>query len=453
MKLSPSRHPSSYRDPSGFVFKYNSLFYRQVNKLYAADYESFMERLYPKLVEKRMIIPHEEVILPFESSGDAYKMILPEQLLFISYPYEWSFDMLKDAALLTLNIQKTAMANSMTLKDATPYNIQWKDGKMIFIDTLSFEPYDPSLPWIAYRQFCEMFLAPLVLMHYSRKPLQELMLSYPEGIPLSVVSAMLPLKSLFRLHIYLHLHLNANYAGKRSVEPKGGFTEKKLRDIIDSLYSAVTSSRLENKTTWGAYYEEARERTDYIAFKKQVVNEWTIDLQGIDEVLDLGGNDGSFSQLLAMQGKRVVCADFDHMAINSLYKNGRATNVHPLLLDFSHPSPAIGFNNTERMSFHERAASDLVLFLALIHHICLGRNVPLGALAGSLSRISKNLIIEFIPKDDSKVKEMLETRTNPFSDYDRESFEIAFSEYFNIIRSVPLASSGRMLYLMGRKPS
>jgi hypothetical protein len=450
MDATASRFPSSYRDPSGFVFQYNGLYYRQVNKEFAEEYETFMKGLYADLVSKSLIIPHKEISLDLKADNNSYKFLLPEQLPFISYPYEWSFDMLKDAALITLEIQKLAMKKSMTLKDASPYNLQWRNGKMVFIDTLSFESYHPEKPWIAYRQFCESFLAPLALMHYTNQPLQPMLIGYPEGIPLPVACSMLPFRSKINLHLYLHLHLNGAYTGKRSAKPVAKFSKKKLTNIIESLHSAISGLTLKEQTTWGKYYDEANMRDNYVADKKKVVQSWASELTDVNTVVDLGGNDGTFSKIVSELGKTVICADFDHTSINRLYKDQQPPYVQPVLVDFSQPTPAIGFNNSERMDFHKRAKSDLVLALALIHHLCIGRNLPLTDVVASLARIAKKVMIEFVPKDDPKVVEMLENKKDIYSNYTRDNFEKAFSELFTITRSVPMQASNRVLYLMER---
>ena len=175
-----TRHPASYKDPSGFIFQASGKFYRQVNKIYAIHYDLLTRSgLSSFLQEKKLLLPHEEVTENILHSDDWYLTLLPEQVPFISYPYEWCFEQLKDAALLTLEIVKHSIDKGMILKDATPYNVQFLNGKAVFIDTLSFEKYDPSLPWIAYRQFCESFLFPLLLSHYHKTSIQPYLNSYP----------------------------------------------------------------------------------------------------------------------------------------------------------------------------------------------------------------------------------------------------------------------------------
>src|SRR5688572_13844225 len=190
------QHPASYRDPSGFIFSRNGIIYRQVNNIYKEHFDHLTTSgLYGSLVSKKWLLPHQK-IESFTGTGEhAYCILQPEPVSYLSFPYEWSFSMLRDAARLTLDIALECMAHGMMLKDATPFNIQWHKGRMTFIDTLSFEVYTPASPWIAYRQFCESFLAPLALMHYHGWPLHQLQLAYPEGIPLPLAVKWLPFRS------------------------------------------------------------------------------------------------------------------------------------------------------------------------------------------------------------------------------------------------------------------
>ena len=220
---------SSFRDPSGFVFQKDGIIYRQVNKIFKKDFDHFISSgCYAHFVQKGWLIPHEEISENLTGTDYCYKTLRPEKIPFISYAYEWSFDMLKDAALLTLELAKAGLPYGVILKDATHFNIQWLNGGPVFIDTLSFEKYDVLKTWIAYRQFCENFLSPLLLLFYSQQAVQSLLLAYPEGIPLSITRSLLPWKSKFSLHSFLHIHLHEKLASKGDKEtpPQTNFSEK-----------------------------------------------------------------------------------------------------------------------------------------------------------------------------------------------------------------------------------
>jgi len=457
MSTSFSYHPSSYRDPSGFIFEKDNIVYRQVNTIFKEHFEFFINSgCYKKLVEEQLLIPHEEVAENLTGNAEWYTTLKPEKIQFISYPWEWSFDMLKDAALLTLRIAKEATESGMILKDATPYNIQWHCGQFIFIDSLSFEKYNPDEPWIAYRQFCEGFLAPLVLMHYSKHSLEPLLLAYPEGIPLAIAKALLPGRSKFSLHTYLHIHLHARVAQRKdNAEPvKAKFSRRKFQNLISSLEILIHKLRMPARsTTWSGYYEEAYLRNDYLKQKKAILRNWIDELSQIKSVADLGANDGEFSHLFSSKDIQTITADFDPYCINKLYneiKTKKEKKIQPMVLDLSNPSPSIGINNEERSSFISRLNVDLVLALALIHHLAIGKNIPLERIAFFFSKTAPNLIIEFVPKEDEKVQILLSQKNDIYGAYDEKSFIEAFSRYFIIEKFQKIPGTGRVLYLMKR---
>jgi 2-polyprenyl-3-methyl-5-hydroxy-6-metoxy-1,4-benzoquinol methylase len=449
-----TRHPSSYRDPSGFLFYQNDVLYRQVSQFFKNDFDLFISSgLYAHLVKNKTLIPHEQVNENLTGSADWYQTIKPQALSFVSYPYEWCFDMLKDAALLTLQVAEEAMQFGMMLKDASAYNVQWHKGKMVFIDTLSFEKYDAEKPWIAYRQFCEHFLAPLALMHYLQMPLQNLMVAYPDGIPLAVTRKLLPFKTKFNLNMFLHVHLQGMVSSRpqKSAGNAQKFTSAKLKNLLRGLKETINSFALSGRSgVWSGYYEEASRREDYLTLKKQIFNEWIHEIS-YKSAIDLGANEGEFSTLLAGGNKNVISADFDHYSINNLYKKTKKEeieNILPLIIDLSNPSPAIGVNNEERPAFFQRAKTDLVIALALIHHLCVGKNISFEQIAAMFQKTGKLLVIEFVPKEDEKTQIILEQKRDVYHWYTAEEFLTTFSRYFNIIKSKEIGASKRTLYLM-----
>jgi hypothetical protein len=447
-------HPSSYRDPSGFLFYKDGILYRQVNQNFKEDFEFFISSgLYAHLKAQNRLIPHQSINENFTGSGEWYTTLLPEYLSFISYPYEWCFDMLKDAALLTLEAATEAMQFGMMLKDASAYNVQWHQGKMMFIDTLSFEKYDEQKPWIAYRQFCEHFYTPLALMHYLKEPVQGLLLAYPEGIPLSLASKTLPFKSKLNLHTNLHLHLHASMASKPGLtnENTKPFSKQKMQNLLRSLKEGIRSfSFSEPSGVWSEYYSEANQRENYMAAKKEIIQRWMSDLP-VKTVLDAGANEGAFSELVCEEANYVISTDFDHYSVNRFYnriKEKGISGIHPLLIDLSNPSPSIGVNNKERASFSERTNADLVLALALIHHLAIGKNIPFNSIAEMFSNYGKHLIVEFVPKTDEKIQLMLRQKKDVYDWYTEEGFVKSFERKFTILKTETIADSGRTLYLM-----
>jgi hypothetical protein len=448
---------SSFRDPSGFVFQKNGTLYRQVNKVFKDDFDHFIKSgCYDHFANNNWLIPHEEIDENLSDSDNWYKTLRPRRIPFISYPYEWSFDMLKDAALLTLRVAKEGISYGVMLKDATPYNIQWLHGKPIFIDTLSFEKYDSSKPWIAYRQFCENFVSPLVLMFHRSQPLQPMLQAYPEGIPLTITKSLLPWTSFFFFYTYLHIHLHSKWSLRKTANTpvtRTNFSEKKMIHILDSLSALVQKKKWKDKpTTWNNYYEEASTRVDYLANKKEIVRQWLNEIN-FGSAIDLGANTGEFSYLLAEKNIPVVAIDFDHSAINRLFirvkKDGK--NILPLVIDLANPSPAIGLNNDERASFIERIQVDLALALALVHHLAIGKNIPFEKMAEFFAKMTGSLIIEFIPKEDEKIQLMLKDKKDIYDDYSEKNFAHAFEKYFSIEKQQTIATSGRTLYQMKKR--
>ncbi len=451
--------PSSFRDPSGFLFTQNKRLYRQINKVYKEDYEYLLKSgLYKTLTQSHLLLEHQEVNIAPADSVIAYKVIEPEPIAFISYPYEWCFSQLKDAALTTLRIQRIATEFGMSLKDASAYNIQFKKGKPILIDTLSFERLKPGKPWIAYRQFCQHFLGPLMLMAYKDHRLGQLLKTFIDGVPLDLTSKMLPFYTIFipRIAIHIHAHaLSQRYFSSKTVK----LSHRKMRHrsyvgLIDNLESALKKTKYRlKKSEWADYYEMTNYTPEAFAHKKKIIEEF-LDIINPTEAWDIGANIGIFSRIAGQKGIRTLSFDMDPVAVEKNYQeyvSKKETNILPLLLDLANPSPSIGWENRERMSFIERGPTDTVLALALLHHLVISNNLPFDRVASFLQKLCTSLIIEFIPKSDSQVQRMLSTREDIFGDYTQEKFEEEFGNYFRVEQVVKIKNSDRVLYLMRTK--
>ena len=460
--------PSSFRDPSGFVFSHNGGVYRQVNASFAASFDQFIgSGLYQVLVAKGYLVAHEDVTasdIPRERG--CYKLIEPQQLPYISYPYEWSFSQLQDAAMLTLRIQTVALKHGFVLKDASAYNIQFVDGKPIFIDTLSFEPYEEGSPWVAYRQFCQHFLAPIALMATVDVDLGKLLVTHIDGVPLALASKLLPVRTRLnyglQAHIHLHAKLQSNYADAAGGSAPTNSTTKAnkatlssggLQAIVESLAASVRKLEWKPpKTEWGDYYDRTNYSDDSTLRKQELVS---LLLSGIEQPLrvvhDLGANTGEYSRIAAKYADLVVSQDIDPAAVERNYRQTKASeprNLLPLLQDLFSPSPAIGWANEERDSFRQRGRCDALLALALVHHLAISNNTPLDRIAKLFAELADWLIIEFVPKSDSQVIRLLETRQDIFPNYTQDGFEQAFGELFDISRKEHVTGSDRCLYLM-----
>jgi len=447
---------ASFRDPSGFLFSRNGVLYRQINQVYAQDYTQLRDSgLYEKLVAAGLLIPHVETEQRAAEPATVFKIIQPERVPFISYPYEWSFSQLKDAALATLSIQKRALKFGITLKDASAYNIQFVRGKATLIDTLSFEAYTAGKPWDAYRQFCQHFLAPLALMSYCDVRLSQLLRVYIDGVPLDLASGLLPVRTRFNFGLITHIHLHASaqkrYSNK-SVNPHSAhMNEQAMIGLVESLESTVKKLTWQPMgTEWGEYYDDTNYSDSAFEHKKQLVRAWTEERKPA-LVWDLGGNTGVFSRESGASAAQVISFDIDPAAVEQNYrlvKKNKEQNILPLILDLTNPSPAMGWDHRERDSFAARGPADMVLALAVIHHLAISNNVPLPQLADFFAARTKCLVIEFVPKSDSQVKKLLASRKDIFPDYTAEGFEAAFSPFFDVVKAESVKDSERTLYMM-----
>ena len=411
--------------------------------------------LYDKLSSKQLLIPHQDVDIPPEDPDNAFKVIKPIQIPFVSYPYEWSFSQLKDAALLTLEIQKISLEYGMTLKDASAYNVQFFEGKPIFIDTLSFERYEPGKPWIGYRQFCQHFLAPLALMQYTDIRLGQMLRTNIDGIPLDLTSRLLPKKTWLNLGILMHIHLHAKserkYADVHVPVKSREVSKNALLGLLDNLTSTIEKMQWQPEgTEWAEYYQDTNYSSDAFEHKKEIVAHF-LEMAHPKMVWDMGANNGLFSRLASNNKIPTIAFDIDPACVELNYREivkNKEQNLLPLLLDLTNPSPGIGWQNEERDSLIERGPADTVLALALIHHLAISNNVPLDRIAEFFSKICHSLIIEFVPKSDSQVQKLLMNREDIFEEYTQQFFESDFNRYFDIIQRTGLDGSTRILYLM-----
>lgn len=411
--------------------------------------------LYAALTSSSLLIPHELV----EETPDR-KVIEPEQLPFISYPYEWSFSQLKDAAILTLKVHHAALNHGMILKDATAFNVQFLRGKPIFIDTLSFDVYQDGAPWVAYGQFCRHFLAPLLLMKHVANDLVRLQTIFLDGIPLELASALLPWMTHLSPQVKFNIHMHAKSLGKHreqfATQKRPKLALSSQRNIVSSLISFIEGMRQKARTEWGDYYSITNYDDAAFRFKELTVKSWVRKI-GVKNLWDIGGNDGHFSRLVQDDCDLILCTDIDPVAVDKSYldcKKRNDTKLVPLVIDYKNPTPGLGFGNKERRSLEARAKGfrpDCVLALALIHHLSISDNCTFEMLAESFSSYAKHLIIEFVHPTDSWAAKLLDSKRDAkhlFAFYNKENFERVFARCFHIVEQVPVPASERTLYLM-----
>ncbi len=450
----------SFRDPAGFVYVDRGELRRQVNQVHREHYDRLMgSGLYHELVADGLLIPHEELEDEGREPSLAYKVLRPETVGWISYPYEWSFSQLRDAALATLEIQSRAIGRGMTLKDASAYNIQFHRGRPVFIDTLSFEVRREGEPWLGYRQFCEHFLAPLALMAKVDHRLNQLSRTNIDGIPLDLAARLLPARTWFNagltIHLRLHSRLQRSYESATATATRGTMRigESGLLGLVDSLSATIRRLRWRpGRRGWASYESDLPYTVEGYDLKARIVRD-LIDRVRPSIAWDLGANTGFFSRIVAESGASTIAFDVDPACVERAYLDAKArgeSRILPLVLDLFNPSPATGWMNRERAPIFDRGAPDLVMALALIHHLAFTGNQPMENLAAFFQGLAPWLLIEFVPEDDPQVSRLAAHRGGIHHEYSREAFERCFGKQFQMIAIEPLTDQGRTLYLLRR---
>jgi ribosomal protein L11 methylase PrmA len=457
-----ARDPGSFRDPSGFVFWRDGRPYRQIQEAFAAEWGAFAgSPLERRLIDQGRLLPYDNVSLDLADAPGAHAVIAPEPIEFISYPYEWTFGQLRDAGLLTLDAQLDALADGWTLRDASAFNVQFRNGRPVLIDSLSFEPHEDGTPWVAYRQFCEHFLAPLALMARRDVRLGDLLRSEIDGIPLELAAQLLPWRSRLNFGLLSHVHLHARSQKRHAGNADDGkaarsarIPRKRLSALIGNLRSTVKGlDWTPAGTEWSDYADHTSYGDAATADKARLVKEFVRQVPG-PRAWDLGANTGRYSRIAADAGKRVLAFDIDPAAAEQHYralKQEQRSDTLPLVLDLANPSPGLGWASRERRSLLERADADVVLALALIHHLAISRNVPLPMILGLFAELAPWAIVEFVPKEDPMVRHLLASRKDVFPNYDLEGFRAAAADRFEVISEQPIQESPRVLFLLRRR--
>lgn len=448
--MEADRLPSSFRDPFGYVFRKDLRIYRRILGRGVADFDQLeTSGLARELTEGQLILPYKVV-----QRSDAEVELLPEQLAFISYPYEWCFSQLKDAALATIEVQERALGCGLSLKDASAFNIQFFRGKPLLIDTSSFELYEEGKPWIAYRQFCEHFLCPLALMSKVSPELGLLRRVHLDGIPVDLAAQILPKKTWFNPWLNLHIKQHAKANSHRSESPKTSNAQigkSAVLGLLKTLRSAAEGLKWEpQSSTWGDYSSASSYDASAGKAKSEIVATLAAKIPKPKQVWDIGANFGEFSQIFSQQQIFTVAWDGDINAVEKGYasaKDRKDMHLLPLLQDFTNPSPRLGWAHEERMSFSDRGPVDLCLVLAFIHHMAIGNSVPMEMVAEFLHSFARYLIIEFIDEGDARVKQLRSTRKSGH-EYNLPAFRSAFDTKFEVLEEVQIPGSERKLFLM-----
>jgi len=464
----------SFRDPGGQVFAYGGRIVRTIMPSASDDFSRVEQTgILSDLVESGMLVPWSDAdpAVLSEIGGGAVRLLEHEPLKFVCHPYEWSFGGLKAAALLHLDVQLHALERDVVLSDATAYNIQFNGAAPVFIDHLSFKPYQEGMFWQGHRQFCEQFLNPLVLNAYCGIPHHAWYRGTLEGVPSAVCSSLIPLWRKISPNVLTNIVLPARFeaSARKRANRQGGVGEKTAeligsKSLPKSAYLHILSSlkswisKLEPRAGDGSVWEkyagcnsyqqdQERQKSDYVAnFVKS---------HSPKMVWDIGCNTGNYSQIAIQSGAEfVVGFENDLGALEGAFNRSRSEDLPflPLFLDAANPSPSQGWKQTERLGFQERSVStDAVLALAVIHHMCIGRNIPLEEFVHWLVDLAPRGVIEFVPKSDPMVQELLAHREDIFPDYTVSCFKDVLHRKARILSSERISNSERELFLFERK--
>lgn len=449
-ELSPQ--PFSYKDSAARVVKKDGVFYRYISNTYIKEYQHLMSSgLYDELLNKGLLIAHQD--LKEQTSGGVFTVILPEQISFQSYPFEWSYSQWRKAALAYLEINSISLRYGMILKDATPYNFFLKGGKAILLDTSSFVFFESPNYWLAYRQFCEEFLGPISLMHYRGHQWGRLTMAALRGMPLDFISKQLPWRSYLSISCLMHIHLHAkanNEPTKKPKSPSVGFTNEKLEQLFNLLSSTIKSwnSCLEYPNHWANYYEQDIESPEYLVYKEKIIERWIKEIKP-ESVLDLGANTGKFSEIASRYAKRVIALENDEICVDqieSIIEQNKIDNLYTLTGDLTGTIPNLGLLGQEHSSIFRRGKSELVMALALTHHLLIPGMIPLDLMVELFASFTnKYLIVEYIDSEDSKVEILQKTNTRWYPN--KEEFELAFNKLFEKLIYKKSSNNLRYYYL------
>lgn len=444
-----SPDPGSFRDPASRIVLDGERIIRLLDERGLQGWRALASSpFFPAAVAEGSLIEALEVDPPEGSAGALEHPRLP----MVTYPYEWTFSMLKDAALLQLDLLERALDAGLTMKDATPYNIQFVAGRPLFIDIGSFEPYRNGEPWLGYRQFTRQFLFPLLLRSWVGVPFQPWLRGDPEGPTPSQMRRLLPLRRRLGRGGLLHVTLQARMEAKlgdRAVRRdlgRAGFSRELILTNVRGLRSLIRSLSWEaDEPGWseyGTFQHVARDRSLKSEFLAAA-----LERAAPSRVLDLGANDGHFSRIAAEAGAHVVAVDGDEAVLDRLYRSGSAP-LSLALTDLTNPSPAQGWAGTERPGLLERARPDLVVAYGVIHHLIYAASIPPEAVLDWLYRLDGRLVLEFVAPDDEMVQRLTANKLPHELHHGggEDQFRTAIDHRFEVVAERRLPSATRILF-------
>ena len=458
-KLAVEFDPGSFRDRSSRVFLRDGRVFRAMDAASLATWRRASALPFVKeLLAQQQIVGTREVsadefaafALPAGVAGVLEHVRIP----FISYPYEWSFAMLRDAALLHLRLLTESIRAGLILKDASPYNVQFAGKQPVFIDIGSFTAHAPGEPWLAYRQFCELMLFPLFLQAYRGVDFQPILRGELEGISARQCLQWLRRRDLFRPGVFTHGWLQAKleqHTQALSTSTVGdlktsGFKTSLIEHLLRKLTRLVERLQWQPPRTQWTNYDNSLHHVAEDRQAKSVFVRKVSELRPRGLVWDLGCNDGRYSLIAREKAATVVAMDGDHACVDQLYRSAGSNNVLPLCVNLANPSPAMGWRGRERKRIEDRGRPELILCLGLIHHLVIAANIPLAEVVDWLASFRAEVILEFPSKQDRMVQTLLRNKRDQYDDYSQEFLEAQLRRHFNIALRESLPSGARTLY-------
>lgn len=459
----------SFRDRLGRVYIQDNAIYRGLSQSALSDWEALSStQFFPAAMKDGLVVATETTTAPNIDTSELPESwagyLKHERLEFVTYPYEWPFDMLKDAALQQLDLMEWALSEDMILKDATPYNTVYRGVQPIFIDIPSFEKLKPGDAWVGYRQFCEMFLYPLMLQSYKDVPYRFWLRGRVDGIDPADCNAMMSMRDRFRPGVFMHVYLQAKlvsaYAdSNRSIKKEvanAGFSKELIKTNVRKMKKLVSGlSWNKGKTEWSDYAqshsyddENFQKKIDFVRRSSEAKPRrlsW-----------DIGANTGTFSKILAEHADTVVAMDIDPLAVQKMYNELKSDpkapkNIIPIISNIADASPGLGWRGQERKRLEERGRPNLTICLALIHHVCISAHIPLYQFVDWLASMGTDIVIEMVTKEDAMVKKLLLNKDDIYNDYETEFLEACLEKHFVIEERMAYHNDTRILYYATHK--
>ena len=447
---------SSFRDNRGYVLNFNGHILRKINKIYEKTFfdENF-KNIVNLSIKNKYLVNSKQINFPNNDEN----FYIHKKIKFITYPYEWNFHQLKEAALFHLNFQIFLLKHNYKLRDATAYNIQFIKNKPIFIDLLSIDKYEEGEPWFGYNQFCSFFLFPLLIQNKKKINFNTILSSSMEGIDVFLASKLLGIKMFTSINMLLHVFLNNKFQNKTLIENDINKKDKilnqqkisrhKYQSILNNLYNYISNLHINSEQTsiWSNYEKKNFYTSISVDSKYETLNK-ALNYSKPKSIIDMGCNTGKYSIFASKQGyKSIISFDLDFKSLESLYIHSKSKNLDILPIYFNPLSPlnSCGWKNKEREFFENRISCEFLICYAFLHHLCIGGNTPLIETLKWITQFASKGVVEFVPKTDPAVEKLMQMKEDLYDEYNEENFINFFKENFSVVSINKVNETNRLI--------